>query len=436
LASIGLAAAGLFPPAADLAAADATSQTAESTKVAALSSATIGRTLQVRKGDTLMKLLIDAGIARPEAHAAIAALTQVYSPRDLRPGQSIELLLSAPDESDGLRLASLSLQPDLERDIRVERRRADDRFSATAIDRPLSRELTAVAGVIESSLFLAGKRVDVPIGTLTELIRIFSFDVDFQREIQAGDRFALIYESYYDPWGRLAKTGPLLYAKLVMSGKPLEVYRYTPASGITDYFAPKGKSVRKALLRTPVDGARLSSGFGMRRHPVQGYSKMHRGADFAAPRGTPVYAAGAGVVELAGRRGSYGKYVRIKHNGTYQTAYAHMHRIAKGLRPGKRVSQGQVIGQVGSTGRSTGPHLHYEVLRGGKQVNPLKIKLPSGEQLKGDDLARFGLARTDLDHSREVLLGGLEVAHSACGLLSKAEAALADRESGFAGPRC
>jgi murein DD-endopeptidase MepM/ murein hydrolase activator NlpD len=434
LAGAGLAAAVLVLPAADLAAAD--SPAAQATKVAALSPATIGRTLQVRKGDTLMKLLIDAGIARPEAHEAIAALTQVYSPRELRPGQSIELVLSAPGESAGPRLAALSLQPDLERDIRVERRRADDRFSATAIDRPLSRELTAVAGVIESSLFLAGKRVEVPVGALAELIRIFSFDVDFQREIQAGDRFALIYESYYDRWGRLAKTGRLLYAKLVMSGKPLEVYRFTPASGVTDYFASTGKSVRKALLRTPIDGARLSSGFGMRRHPIQGYSKMHRGADFAAPRGTPIYAAGAGVVERAGRVGAYGNYVRIKHNGTYKTAYAHMHRIAKGLRPGTRVSQGQVIGQVGSTGRSTGPHLHYEVLRGGKQVNPVKIKLPSGEQLKGNDLVHFALARADLDHSRQVLLAGLEVAHSACGLLSGADAALADRESGYVGPRC
>ena len=401
--------------------------------------ASIGRTVEVRRGDTLMKLLVDAGIARPEAHQAINALREVYSPRALKPGQSIHLILDPPDDGRGApgpRLAALNLRPDLERDIHVERSAVTDGFSARAVARPLSRELTAAAGLIDSSLFVAGKSAGVPPAILAELIRAFSYDVNFQREIQPGDRFSVIYESYYDRSGQLAKTGPLLTAKMILSGKPLEVFRFTSADGDTDYYDATGKSVRKALLRTPVDGARISSRFGMRRHPVQGYSKMHRGVDFAAPSGTPIYAAGSGVVERAGRFGAYGKYLRIKHKSGYKTAYAHMSRIAKAMRSGIRVAQGQVVGYVGSTGRSTGPHLHYEVLMGDQQINPLKVKLAAGEQLKGDDLVVFGLARVDLDYSRRVLLGELQVAHSACSLQSAADAALFDREARPAGPRC
>ena len=181
----------------------------------------------------------------------------------------------------------------------------------------------------------------------------------------------------------------MLFAALTLSGQRRELTRFTPSSGKTDYFDQKGRSVRKTLMRTPIDGARLSSGFGMRRHPILGYSRMHRGVDFAAPKGTPIYAAGDGVVERAGRNGGYGKYIRLRHNGSYKTAYAHLSGYAKGVKRGRRVRQGQIIGYVGSTGQSTGPHLHYEVMVNGKQVNPRKIKLPSGEKLKGADLEAF-----------------------------------------------
>ena len=248
--------------------------------------------------------------------------------------------------------------------------------------RQLQRVALGAEGRIDNNLSTAARDAGLPMSVLVEMIRIFSFDVDFQRELQSGDSFEVLYEALFEDDGSLAKTDGVLYASLTLSGERLDMYNFTPQSGHDDFFDRKGQSVRKTLMRTPIDGARLSSRFGMRKHPVLGYSRQHKGVDFAAPRGTPIYAAGDGVIESAGRNGGYGKYLRIRHNSTYKTAYGHMTRIAKGMRRGKRVRQGQIIGYVGSTGRSTGPHLHYEVLRSGRQVNPLKIKLPSGEKLK------------------------------------------------------
>jgi murein DD-endopeptidase MepM/ murein hydrolase activator NlpD len=368
--------------------------------------ATVSRSLRVARGDTLMAMLTKAGIARTEAHEAITALSEIYSPRRLRPGQEVRLRLAAPGATGpGKRLLALSLQPSVEHDLRVTRTGARG-FAAESIARPLLRLAVSAQGRIENNLSVAAREAGLPMPILVELIRVFSFDVDFQREIQPGDGFEVLYEALFEEDGALAKTENVLYASLTLSGRRLDMYGFTPKSGASDFFDPKGQSVRKTLMRTPIDGARLSSRFGMRRHPILGYSRMHRGTDFAAPRGTPIYAAGDGVVEAAGRNGAYGKYVRIRHNSTYKTAYGHMSRIAKGARRGKRVRQGQVIGYVGSTGRSTGPHLHYEVMRQGSQVNPLKIKLPSGEQLKAADLANFHARRAQIDALRERARGG------------------------------
>lgn len=249
---------------------------------------------------------------------------------------------------------------------------------------------------------------------MIELIRTFSFDVDFQREIQKNDGFEVLYETFTDINGQQARTGEVLYAGLILGGKRIELHRFTPESGRTDYFSPDGQSVRKTLMRTPIDGARISSGFGRRKHPVLGYTKMHRGTDFAAARGTPVYAAGDGVIERASRNGAFGNYVRIRHNSTYKTAYAHLNGYAKGMRSGTRVKQGQVIAYVGTTGRSTGPHLHYEVHVNGKQVNPRQIKMPSGERLKGKDLEAFAGARRDLQQLYLETLNGSVIAGSNC----------------------
>lgn len=368
---------------------------------AELAPATVSRILRVAKGDTLMGMLVGAGLDRTEAHNAIGALRGVYDPRRLRPGHEIRLSLLpvSADAPDVERLLSLNLQPDVERDV-VVRRDETQGFLAEAIARPLEQKSIVTTGTIESSLSVAAASAGLPATVLNELVRLFSFDVDFQREIQPGDGFEAYYGGLFEIDGTLARPGDIEYAALTLSGKRIELYKFTPKSGITDFFGPKGESVRKTLMRTPIDGARLSSGFGMRRHPVLGYSKMHRGTDFAAPRGTPIYAAGNGVIEVAGRKGSYGNYIRIRHNSTYKTAYAHMSRLAKSSKKGARVKQGQVIGYVGTTGRSTGPHLHYEVMVNGKQVNSLKVKVASGEQLKGADLKAFAAHRDAIDQAR------------------------------------
>jgi len=390
--------------------------------------AAVNRLVEVRRGDTLMNLLVKEGVERREAHGAISALSEVFSPRRLKAGQVIRLTMlpgengaqngaqvasdDGPDQA--LRLISLGLTSNPEEDVLVARQ-TDDSFAARVEKRPLTRQLSAYSGTIETSLFEAARAAGMPVETVVELIRLFSFDVDFQREIQQGDSFELIYDSFYDRRGALAKTGPLKYAAMVLSGKRLEFYHFVTSDGTDDHFNAEGRSVRRALLKTPVDGARISSGFGMRKHPIQGYSKMHRGVDFAAPRGTPIYAAGKGVIERIGRNGGYGKYVRIRHNSTYKTAYAHMKNFAKGMKRGVRVKQGQVIGYVGSTGRSTGPHLHYEILVDNKQVNPRKVKLPSGKSLKGADLEAFQQARAEMDRLRGEALPGTLMVENTCG---------------------
>ncbi len=367
--------------------------------------------LEIKTGDTLMALLANAGVQSREAYAAIEAMKEVYSPRHLRPGQEIAVSLLPRHPLDGPGpdvLQSLRLRPSLEQDIEIVRESlADDgqpRFAALTIDRPLERQQHIGVGSIDSSLYQAAVDAGVPDRVLIEMIRAYSFDVDFQRDIQAGDSFELVYDTYVDEDGQLARSGEILYSKLVLSGKELKFYHYTPASGFADYFNEKGQSVRKTLMRTPIDGARISSGFGMRNHPVLGYSKMHKGVDFAAPTGTPIYAAGDGVIQRANRFSSYGNYIRIRHNGTYDTAYAHLNGFAKGIKAGVRVRQGDVIGYVGTTGRSTGAHLHYEVLANGVQTNPSSIKLPSGENLAGAELDKFSQARAEIDALRAALL--------------------------------
>lgn len=385
--------------------------------------AEISQSLQVGRGDTLMNMLVTAGVDRREAYEAIEAAREFYDPRRLKPGQEIRVTLAEGSGTDAGRLLALGLQPSVEQELRVTRN-TDDGFVAETVARQLQRVALGAEGRIDNNLSTAARDAGLPMSVLVEMIRIFSFDVDFQRELQSGDSFEVLYEALFEDDGSLAKTDGVLYASLTLSGERLDMYNFTPQSGHDDFFDRKGQSVRKTLMRTPIDGARLSSRFGMRKHPVLGYSRKHKGVDFAAPRGTPIYAAGDGVIESAGRNGGYGKYLRIRHNSTYKTAYAHMKRIAKGMRRGKRVRQGQIIGYVGSTGRSTGPHLHYEVLHSGRQVNPLKIKLPSGEKLKAADLESFERHRADIDaQRRRVRDGNAMIAQADCQLLKDAEPA-------------
>ena len=332
------------------------------------------RDLKVRSGDTLMSIMLSAGIRRDDAHDAVSALRTVYDPRDLRVGQRISLTLS----DNGLH--EMVLDPSVIRQIAVRRDDATS-FRAFEVKRTLTRRVKFAEGVITSSLYKAAVARKVPLSVLAEMMRIYSWDVDFQREIQSGDRFEVAYEKFVDDEGVAVRHGEVIYARMILSGADKPLYQFKSRTGVVDYFDNKGRSAKRPLLRTPIDGARLSSRFGKRRHPVLGYTKMHRGVDFAAATGTPIYAAGDGVVSYRGRKGGYGNYIRIRHAGGFNTAYAHMSRFNSKVALGTRVRQGQVIGYVGSTGRSTGPHLHYEILASGRQVNPLTVKMPSGIKL-------------------------------------------------------
>ncbi|MFC3225637.1 M23 family metallopeptidase [Marinibaculum pumilum] len=362
------------------------------------------KVLKVERGDTLIQMLTGAGASVSEAHLAVKALSTVYDPRRLKLGQELTLTFDAPppdealaDEEEGEPkplLAAVRLDASTIKDVIVQRDGED--FVAQEEMLELTRTQAVANGEIRSSLYVSAERGGVPVDVLRRLVRLFSYDVDFERDLREGDRYMVFFEEDLSPDGDPVRYGEILAASMNVNGRELLYYRFTPpGSDEPDYFSPDGKSVRKALLRTPVDATRISSGFGRRKHPILGYTRMHKGLDFAASTGTPIRAAGDGVVEKAGWFGGYGKYVRIRHNGTYSTAYAHMSRLR--VKPGQRVKQGQVIGNVGSTGRSTGPHLHYEVMVKGKQVNPMKVTLPLAKELKGKALAAFLEAKGRID---------------------------------------
>ena len=342
----------------------------------------------VEAGEILMAELLEIETDTRQAHAATLALGEVFNLRRIRAGQHVDAVFDA----DGL--LELAMTPVPGERI-VVRRGGDGTYTAERTELPLELQYVAIDGRIVSSLYQAAVDQDVPLDVLQRMILSYSFDVDFQREIQRGDSFSILYERYVDEAGEVVRYGLPLFMSLNVSGATLPVYRFTPQSGFADYFNDVGESVRKALLRTPVDGARITSGFGQRT--LFGYTAMHKGVDFGVPTGTPVMAAGNGVIESIGYNGGYGNYIRIRHNSTYKTAYAHMSRFAQGLVAGSRVRQGQTIGFVGSTGRSTGPHLHYEVLVNNVQINPLDVRLPAGEILTGAELEKFYAQRDQLD---------------------------------------
>ncbi|MAU41343.1 MAG: peptidase M23 [Kordiimonas sp.] len=348
-------------------------------------------TITLGRGDTLMDIMVDAGASRRDSHSAIQTLGKLINLRRLQVGQRLTLGFHATPDPHQSQLQELVLQKNFDEKIVVSRREGDaPRYDARTVEINVTRESYFASGTIEDSLYLAAQQQDVPAPVIAELIRILSFDVDFQREIRSGDRFEVYYENLTSAEDGQQKAGNILYAGLTLRGKPIELYRYdSPGIKRADYYHSNGQSARRTLMRTPIDGARLTSRFGKRKHPILGYTKMHKGIDFGARTGTPIMAAGDGMIEMSQRNGGYGNYIRIRHNGTYKTAYAHLSRYGKGIRKGRKVRQGQIIGYVGSTGRSTGPHLHYEVIVNGKQVNPLSLKLPTGRKLKGADLDQF-----------------------------------------------
>ncbi len=250
--------------------------------------------------------------------------------------------------------------------------------------------------IITNNLYSSAVNVDIEPNIIIEFARIYGFEVDFQRDIRKGDWFEILYEKFVDDNGKVRDTGKIIYASMFVNGEEINLYNFKHKND-EEYYNIKGKSITKSLMKTPINGARLSSSFGMRKHPILGYNKMHKGTDFAAPSGTPIMASGSGTVTRARWCGGGGNCVKIKHNSTYETIYSHMKSFAKGVREGRKVKQGQIIGYVGSTGMSTGPHLHYEVVVNGKKVNSQRLKLPSGKVLKGDVREKFELERIKID---------------------------------------
>lgn len=266
----------------------------------------------------------------------------------------------------------------------------DKNYISKMFLRPTRSENTLIKGIIKSSLYLSAIKSGMPENTLLEMINLLGFSVDFQREIRVGDTFEIMFTKEIDVLkNSLIQTKPIDFVSINLSGTKLSFYKYHDEYGLPQYYDENGKSSKRTIMKTPINGAKLTSRYGKRKHPVLGYTKLHRGIDFAAPAGTPIFAAGDGIVEKAGWNGSYGRYIRIRHTGTYKTAYAHLSGIHKRIKIGSRISQGKIIGYVGSSGRSTGAHLHYEVLRNDKQVNPMNIKLPAGKNLNKKYLSAF-----------------------------------------------
>lgn len=253
----------------------------------------------------------------------------------------------------------------------------------------IKKEIKSSQFLIINSLYKDGTKAGLSSGILDEAVRLYSFDIDFQRDIQKNTKFEISFETLFNENSGEISYGKIQYLNIEIQSKNLEYFLFKTDDNFYDYFNREGKNIKKSILKTPINGAQLSSSFGMRKHPILGYNKLHKGVDFAAPQGTPIFAGGNGVIEYAGNNGGYGKYIRIRHNNDYKTAYAHMKAFKKGISKGKRVNQGDVIGYVGTTGKSTGPHLHYEILFQNKQINPMKMKLPSGKILEGNQLNRF-----------------------------------------------
>jgi murein DD-endopeptidase MepM/ murein hydrolase activator NlpD len=354
------------------------------------------REMRVGAGETLAGLLTRAGASRAETNAALASLTGVYDPRRIRPGQSISLFFS------DAQLTGVAFRSEPGASVTANRT-TDGEFAAREVLMPLTFENARIAAEVDTSLYATALELGATDREIGALAEAFSYDVDFQRDVQPGDRFELVFERYYDDEGNTVRTGDLLFVSLETRRGPRNFYAFlAPGDTRPDWYDAEGKSARRFLMKTPINGARLSSGFGMRRHPILGYSRMHRGTDFAAPTGTPILAAGEGTVVRAGPFSSFGNYVRIRHANGYETAYAHLSRFARGVRAGTRVRQGQIIGYVGTTGRSTGPHLHYEVLRRGQQINPINLRVANGRNLTGRALELFEIERQRIDTLRQV----------------------------------
>ena len=357
---------------------------------------------KVEIGETLDSILENYLIDKKEVEVLKKKLSKKVNINKLKANQKINLTIDQSKNSIKEFIFQISnkerivLTQDLENKI----------FNERVILTKLKKHIYYNENIILQSLYKSALEKEIPAGIIIEFARIYGFQVDFQRDIRKKDKFQIMYEVFVDEKKKIIETGNILFANLILSGEDNSLYYYD-TQGSIGHYDKNGKSIQKALMKTPINGARLSSPFGMRKHPIDGFNKMHKGTDFAAPLGTPIMASGSGIIKKAGWCGGGGNCVVIKHNSTYQTIYAHMSKFAKSIRAGVRVKQGQIIGYVGSTGKSTGPHLHYEVLINGKRVNSQTLKLPSGKILKGDERKLFETKKIKLDVLKSEKIIGL-----------------------------
>ena len=347
---------------------------------------------KIKSGETFDKILESYSIEKSEIIKIKTSLKKKINLNKLNTKQIIQFSLDKTNN----KIEEFIYQTSNTQKIYLKRNVIGDNFNKEIISIKLNKKIIYKENLIAQSLYKAATDKQIPANTIIDFAGIYGFQVDFQRDIRKNDKFQIMYEIFLNEQNELIETGEILFANLKLSGQDNNLY-YFDNKGSVGHYDRNGKSVKKALMKTPINGARLSSPFGMRKHPIDGYNKMHRGTDFAAPIGTPIMASGDGIVKKAGWCGGGGNCVKIKHNSTYQTVYAHMSKFARGIKPGVRVKQGQTIGYVGSTGKSTGPHLHYEVIVNGKKVNSQKLKLPSGKILKGEERKLFETVKIKLD---------------------------------------
>lgn len=368
----------------------------------------------ISKGGSLAQLLTEANVPSSEAFVAMQSMRDTFDARRLKSGQEVRVFWERPADkmSDIKRFSGFDFLPTPAQKI-IVRRSGNQVFETRSFQRLLTERHFFVDTLVESSVYDAARNGGMAPSLVIKLIRIFSYNVDFQRDIRQGDQFEVLYSRRFDSNNNIAEEGDIIYAALTNKGERISMWGLKNEDGNYAYYDQNGKSAQKLLLTTPADGARLSSRYGSRKHPILGFTRMHRGLDFAAPRGTPVYAAGDGKITMIGKNGNFGNYIRIKHKNGFETAYAHMRGFAKGLKRGSTVTQGQTIGYIGTSGLSTGPHLHYEVLLGGKQVNPRTLALPPAKTLNEQGLEKLRQAREEINQRVRLLSAGQLARNSA-----------------------
>ena len=348
---------------------------------------------KIKTGDNLVNILNNLSVNEKDIKKIVKLLKNTEA-QNLIENQTLKLTIENNENFKGI--SNILIPVSKSRKLEIYKELKNNEFVKREIVTNLEKKIILKEGIIKSSLYRSATKENIDPNIIIEFARLYGFQVDFQRDIRKNDSFQIIYEIFVDENGKIFENGNIIYANLMLRGQLNQLY-YFPKKNFDGHYDENGKSVKKALMKTPINGARLSSSFGMRKHPILGYNKMHRGTDFAAPEGTPIMASGDGVIIKAGWCGGGGNCVKIKHNKTYQTVYAHMKNFSNISIPGNRVKQGQIIGYVGSTGLSTGPHLHYEVIENGKKINSQLLKLPPGKSLDGSSRKQFEIVRIKTD---------------------------------------